>query len=353
MKIFQVMPVFGMGGAEIMCENLVYELKKLGHDVIVISLYDTQTAITKRFSEAGIDVRFLHKKIGFDFSMFKKIFAILKKEKPDIVHTHIYTTKYVFPLALLLNIKVVHTVHSVATKEATKASRILNKMFFKYFNIIPVALSENIRQTIEEEYKLKPDKIPVVFNGIDLSKCNKKENYIANDVFKIVHVGSFLEVKNHIGMIDAFESFHKKYPDSQLHLIGDSDRRVYIEQLVRDKKLDECIIFHGLQANVHVHLKNMDVFTLPSLYEGVPMSIIEAMGTGLPIVATKVGGIQDMLDEESAILVPVDSDAIAQGYERYYEDEELRKKHGLEALKRADKFSAETMAKKYVEIYMK
>ena len=62
MKVIQVMPFFGLGGAEIMCENLVYELKKMGHEVIVVSLYNKQTPITERFEKAEIDIRYLDKK---------------------------------------------------------------------------------------------------------------------------------------------------------------------------------------------------------------------------------------------------------------------------------------------------
>ena len=81
------------------------------------------------------------------------------------------------------------------------------------------------------------------------------------------------------------------------------------------------------------------------------MTLIEAMGTGLPIVATHVGGIPDMLDESSALLVPVDVDSIANAFEQYYENEALRKKHGENAKKRSVAFSAEKMAEEYSKLY--
>jgi len=352
MKIIQVVPVFELGGAEIMCENLVYELKKMGHEVIVISLYNNHTVITQRFEDAGINIKYLDKKSGLDLSLFKKLWSILKSEKPDVIHTHLYTTKYIFPLAALLKIRVVHTVHSVATKEMSTLSRKVNSFFFRFFNVVPVALSNNIKKTIIDEYKLDEKNVPVILNGIDLNKCNVKIDYSINKVFNIVHVGSFQEVKNHIGLIDAFEKFNKKYPNSELHLIGDGAGRLLIEQIVSDKNLTKQVKFYGSQPNVHKFLCKMDVFTLPSLYEGIPMSIIEAMGTGLPIVATKVGGIPDMLDENSALLVQVDTDAIEHAFESYYCSEILRKQHGLAALALSVNFSSLSMAEKYVELYL-
>jgi len=351
MKIIQVIPFFGLGGAETMCENLIYELKAVGHQILALSLYEKETPITQRLTEAGVELRYLHKKEGLDFSLYGKLRKIFKEEHPDVVHTHLYTTKYVFPVAAAMGIKVVHTVHSIAVQEASSLSRKFNGFFFKRGKAVPVALSENIRQTIVEVYPLTEEQIPVVLNGIDLSKCTPKESYAPADPFRIVHVGSYQEVKNHFGMLGAFAQFHKKYPNTQLHLIGDGPRRGLIEDFAREKGIVDCVVFYGFQSNVYSFLPGMAVFTLPSMYEGIPMSIAEAMGTGLPVVATRVGGIPDMLDDESALLVPVDVDAIAAAYEKYYLDESLRAQHGRAALGRSVRFSAKTMAQDYVRIY--
>lgn len=353
MKIIQVIPFFGMGGAEIMCENLVYELRKLGHEVVVISLYNKKTPITERLEKSGADIRYLDKKEGLDFSVFGKLKKIFKQEKPDVVHTHIYVSKYVFPIASEMKIKVVHTVHSVAKHESSKISRVVNKYFFNHTNTIPVALSNKVQDTLIAEYKLEKSKVPVVLNGIDLSKCNAKTCYEYKDRFKIIHIGSFTDVKNHSGLIESFGIFNRKYPNTELHLIGDGINRIKIEKLVESKSLSKKIIFHGLQSNVHQYLSQMDVFALPSLYEGVPMSIAEAMGTGLPIVATAVGGVPDMLDQSCAQLVPVDVLAIANAFENYYLDYNLRKAHGGKALEMSKRFSAAVMADKYIKIYQR
>ena len=81
------------------------------------------------------------------------------------------------------------------------------------------------------------------------------------------------------------------------------------------------------------------------------MTLIEAMGTGLPVVATRVGGIPDMLDDDSALLVPVDADAVAEAFEKYSCDEMLRQKNGLAAAARAARFSAQVMAENYLRVY--
>ena len=333
-----------------MCENLTRELKKLGHEVIAVSLYTKKTPITDRLECIGTDIRYLDKKAGLDISMFAKLKTLFEQEKPDVVHTHLYAGKYVFPAAAAMKIKAVHTIHSVAKHELGMLSRKLNGLFFRRWGVVPVALSTAVQQTVMEEYKLPPERVPVVMNGIDLSKCRVKTDYNAGEVFRIVHVGNFSDVKNHKGLVEAFEVFNKKHPDSRLHLIGDGKNRQQTEQSVRAKGLEDKVIFHGVQADVHKFISQMDVFVLSSLYEGVPMSIAEAMGSGMPVVATAVGGVPDMLDQSCAKLVP-ESAAIAEALEDYYQNSDLRKSHGEKALKKSGRFCARSMAEGYMEIY--
>ena len=351
MKIIQIIPTFETAGAEIMCENLIYALTKLGHQVIAVSMYDYKTTIIKRLESNNIKIYFLGKKRGLDVSMFKKIKKLLKNESPDVVHTHLYATKYVFPVAKKLKIKVIHTFHSVAKEENSKLTRRFNKIYFKNKSVVPVALSEKIQSTIVEEYRFDNLLVPVIFNGIDLGKCQIKKDYSYTEKFKILHIGRFQDVKNHKSLLEAFSIFNKKHPDSQLYLIGDGELRDEAEKIAAQTGIKHAVTFLGLQSDVHKYISAMDVFVLPSKYEGMPMTLIEAMGSGMPIIATMVGGIPDMLDEESAILVPVEVEAIAKAFEKYYLDEELRRSHGLSALNLSKRFSAETMATNYLKIY--
>lgn len=354
MNIVQIIPTFGLAGAEIMCENLTYELVKLGHKVTVISLYDYHSAITERLENAGVDIRYLGKKCGLDLSMIRKIKRVLKEIKADVVHTHLYSIEYAIPAAILAGIKHrVHTVHNIAEKENGKLARKFNKYFFKHCHVIPVALSELIRDSIVQEYGIKKERIPIIYNGIDLSKCQPKTDYSVNGNFKILHIGRFAEAKNHIGLLKAFKIFHDKHPDSELWLIGDGERRAEIGQYVVENKLVEAVKFLGLQSNVYGYLHDADIFTLPSNYEGIPMTLIEAMGTGLPIVATAVGGVPDMLDCNNSILTATEESEVAAAFDKYYIDIELRKMHGVRARERFDSFSSEKMCEKYFQVYSK
>ncbi len=354
MKIVQVIPSFGVAGAEIMCETLLYELRKRGHEVLAISLYDEHTVITERLESAGVDVRYLHKKSGFDFSLFGKLKKLFKEEKPDVVHTHLYASKYAVLAAKKAKVpRIVHTVHSLAEYEQKGLGRKLQKRFYQKRRVTPVAISDAVQASIESLYGLPKEEIPVVYNGIDLTKCKVKTSYEVEGNFKILHVGRFAEVKNHAGLLRAFERFHSRYAQSELWLVGDGEGRASAERFVAEQGLESAVRFFGIQRDVYSFLGKADTFVLPSHYEGLGITLIEAMGTGLPIVASAVGGILDMLDGESALLVPVEDEAFAEAFTRYYEDEGLRRTNGEKARKASERFSSLEMAALYEKIYVK
>ncbi|MBR2613222.1 MAG: glycosyltransferase family 4 protein, partial [Clostridia bacterium] len=113
------------------------------------------------------------------------------------------------------------------------------------------------------------------------------------------------------------------------------------------------VIFEGAQADVYPYLASADIFMLPSLYEGMPITLIEAMGSALPIVATAVGGVPDMLtDGHSARLTDCTPEAVAAATLELIESEELRAKYGRAAKADAERFSAKIMAERYVEVYL-
>lgn len=345
--------MFKLAGAETMCENLCKALRNQGCDVVAVSLYTEHTPITDRLENAGIKVVYLGKKKGFDFSTFVKLYQLMKKERPEVVHTHIYAARYALPVAAFCGIpKKIHTVHNIAQQEQAKAGKIVNKFMFKHCGVVPVALSEEVKKTVEEVYELPAEQIPVIFNGVDLSNCKVKEDYTKKDEFKIVHIGRFMDVKNHAMILKTFAMFSKRHMDAKLQLIGEGELRKDMVHLAQELGVENSVEFVGLQSNVYPWLHNADIFILPSKFEGMPMTLIEAMGTGLPIIASAVGGVPDMLtDGESAMLIKPESEQLLASLEMIYHDESIRRVLGQKALQRSLAFSSETMAQRYIEIY--
>ena len=354
MKILQVIPYFCFGGAETMCENLTYALMQLGHSVTVVSLYAERTPISLRMEQAGVKLLYLDKKFGLDLSMVPKLVKIMNQEKPDVVHTHLDVIKYAVAAAKLAGVsRCVHTVHNVADKEAEgRLQKIINKTYFTLGWSVPVALSPLVQQTICDFYGRKAAQVPVIYNGVDLSRCIPKERYDA-DAMTLVHVGRFNAQKNHEGLLQAFQNVCRANPNCRLNLLGDGELREEMEKLAQELGIRDRVHFLGSQSDVHPHLHGADIFLLPSKYEGMPMTILEAMGTGLPIVASAVGGVPDMLtDRQSGMLTSCDPEQVSRAVLELMEREDLRAKLGRNARKESVRFSAGFMAEEYCKVYI-
>ena len=356
MKIMQVIPYFCFGGAEIMCENLTYALKNAGQEVFAVSLYHDRTPIARRMEEAGIRIVYLDKKLGLDLSMVPKLIKIIRRERPDVVHTHLDVIKYTVLAAKLAGVrKCVHTVHSLADREAEgRLQKMINGFYFRHGWSVPVALTPEVQSSVLEFYGLPLRRVSVIYNGIDLSRCVPKTTYETGEIVTILHVGRFDVPKNHPGLLEAFRLLLETHPECRLRLVGDGELRPDMEKLAREKGIADFVEFCGMQSNVYPYLHDADIFTLPSIYEGNPMTIIEAMGTGLPIVASRVGGIPDMIsDGESGLLVEPEPQSICAGLTRLVGDAALRQRLGLAARKQSQTFSAEHMARDYISCYSK
>jgi len=353
MKIAVVIPTLETAGAEVMCKNLVLELKKRNIEVIVISLYDRKTTISAQLKANGIKVTFLDKKLGFDPRMILKLKSIFDKEKPNAVHTHLDCLKYSAIAAKLSGIKnCVHTVHNVAKKESGRIARIINTVAFKKLKVVPVALSEEIKESIVNTYHLQEKDVPIIYNGIDLKNCIPKTSYVWKEKITFVHVGRFSEQKNHKMLIEAFYDFIQEYEHAELLLVGKGNLLNDIKNLVEQYAISDKVLFLGERNDVLQILHDSDVFLLPSLYEGMPISIIEAMGTGLPIIATNVGGIPSMIqDKETGYLINCNKNELVSSMKNFT-NEQIRKKCGKKALLFShDNFSVSVMADKYYKVY--
>ena len=353
--VFQIIPAMEVGGAEIMVENLSMELLIDGFDVTVISMYDYKSIITERLEKNKIPVIYMNKKKGIDLKIIFKMYKLIKEKKPDIVHTHLYTMPYAITAAFFARVPIrIHTIHSIATKEVGKFKRIINYFFYSFCNVIPVSISPNVKESIIAEYDLSQEQVPMIYNGTNLKKCILKKDYDLGNNIKIIHIGSFKEAKNHVELIESFKIIHDNEPNTVLKLIGSGS----LENLVRDTVdklgLRDCVEFLGLKSNVYPYLNEADIFLLPSLWEGMPISIIEAMGTGLPIVASNVGGIPDMIENNvSGLLVDAHKEKIAEAILKMIKDDNLRERLGVAAQKASLSFSSKKMAREYEGLYKK
>ena len=354
-KILIVMPEFGLAGAETMCESLVNELYNIPQvEIIVSSLYTFHSPITERMESKGIKILYLGKKKGLDLGVIRKLCRIIDEYDINVVHTHRYVMQYAVPAAIIKGVKTkVHTVHSIASKELPPLQRKLAKLFYKFFSVIPVAISPIVRNTINEEYGIPVKKIPMIYNGSDLSRCLRKETYnIENKTLQMIHVGRYIDIKNQDLIIKTIYNLKIKGVNVYCRFIGGGDKEYFYKELAHKLGVEDCCEFMGLQSNVYPFLNKSDLFLLPSKYEGMPISLIEGMGTGLPIIASNVGGIPDMINHmENGILINPNEVELYDAILKLYNDPALRERLGIKAREKSIEFSSKNMAENYLKIY--
>lgn len=310
MRIMQIIPTLGGGGAENMVLQLAYGLRKqFDAEVVVVSLYDKGYATTGRLEFAhknNIKVLFLNKKAGFDIALLKQMSKLIKRIKPDIIHTHLHAFQYILLLRIIHKFNHFHTVHSIAGRENIiyeSCFKIASKLNTTSF----IALTPSIENDMKTRYGVNKRQIKCIANGVDLSRFMFKERRYCASKTTFVIVGSLIPVKNHSLLINAFKTLCEKrnYRDN-LIIVGDGELKNSIFHMIEQLGISQNVKLTGNVDNVADYLYTSDVFVLCSKYEGVSLALLEAAATGLPLIVTSTGGTPEIVKDD-AILVPDDN----------------------------------------------
>ena len=350
MKIMQIVPSFEVGGAETMCAGLCKALAAMGHSVVAVSLASIPTQITRQLMDAGVEVRFLDKKPGMDLGCVGRLRALIRREGPQVLHTHLHALKYA--ALTFTGVPMIHTIHNQAEQEAVSLDQKIGRFLFRRGKALPVALSPRIRDSIVRLYGLPEGQVPVVLNGIDLSRCQAKTDYSLHDPVELIHVGRFYPQKNHEAILEALVLLNQRGISARVRLFGEGPRLEEIREKAAALGVDSQVHFEGVTDNVFAPMSQSDLFVLPSKWEGIPMTVIEAMGTGLPVIAAQVGGLTDMVSSGySGMLIAPTGAALAQAVETLVKDPQLRETLGKNGLQKAQSFRVEEMARRYEKLY--
>lgn len=360
-RVFHVLPNFGPGGAERLVVALMEATDRTRFEVAAVSLYpESGTILEREIQEKGLKVYFLNKHRGLDLRMIPQLCHLFRNLHPEVVHTHLYVLRYTLLPMLLCHVPVrVHTVHNVAQKEVDLFGKIVHHIAFRIGGVLPVSISQEVARTIRAVYG-QDIRTPVIYNGIPTARYSSfkamKDGVIEGKDLILLHIGRFAPQKNHHLLIEAFAMAVKEYPAMRLWLVGDGPLRPMVEKLVEEKRLEKKIVFFGIRDDVPELLAKADVFVLSSDWEGVPLTILEAMAAGRPVVATAVGGLPELIEDgvTGFLVPPRDPDALAQAILRLAKDRTLRLRMGKEARKQAvERFDIAQTARAYEELYLR
>lgn len=368
---------FDVGGLENGVANLINRLPADDYDHAVIALTEV-TDFRHRITRERVTFHSLHKPPGHGLAIYRDLYRLFRKLRPSIVHTrNIAASEAQLPAALAGVRGRVHGEHGweVADVAGGRSSHHLQRRLLRPLIHRHVALSTEIRRYLEDRIGVPTTAISQICNGVDVqtfvptrSASDRMrtgpiaERFPEPDLFVVGTVGRLSPVKHQRLLVDAFartvNMLATLAPASaermRLVIAGNGPDRAALEAQVREAGIADRTWMPGTRDDVPALMADLDLFVLPSLAEGISNTILEAMACGLPVVATRVGGNADLIDDgATGTLVPSnDAVAMATALRGYATSPTRVESQGRAARERVvQRFSIDTMVARYAELY--
>lgn len=294
-KVLQMGMTDNLGGIESFLINYYQEIDKRRFQFDFINIYDNLLYFQKEIEQLGGNVYKVPSYYKHPIKYLKVVSQIIKNQKYEIVHCNMNSAVFLYPLiaAKLGGAKLIisHSHNSSSDKGIMKELlHFINKHFISFFANYYLACSSKAGEWFYSKKILKSSNFKILNNSIDVQKfkfdqqarkSKREELQIQDSTLVIGHVGRFNKQKNHVFLIECFEKVHLQNPDSVLLLVGIGPLQEDIIKLVNLKKLQNNVIFLGQRNDVEKLMCAMDIFVLPSLYEGLPLVGVESQATGL------------------------------------------------------------------------
>jgi glycosyltransferase involved in cell wall biosynthesis len=386
-KLMHIITHLEIGGAERQALLLLKGLNKERYDAVLVSF--SEGPLLKEFKDAGVEVEIIKIKKRFNLSGFISAFIgvfrlinIIREKRPDIIHTHQPISNLLgSAVARILRVPVIVSIIQGSHQQFAFAYRSLNKfkrlVKIKYLLIDKInamfvtkliAVSKATRSELVEKVRVNPRKIEVIYNAVDINSFSSvKDNGRLREELgfgfsdRIVGtVANLSPVKGLRFLIEAASLLNKeKEIDSIKFLIvggRSSQYGFHLKELIRRLGLEEKVIFTGLRTDIADILKILEIFVLPSLSEGLPLSILEAMTMAKPVIATEAGGVPEVVkDNRTGLLVPPgNSAALSSAILQLLKDKEKAIKMGIEGRRLVERqFDLNVIVSKTQELYEK
>ncbi len=358
----------GIGGLENGLVNLVNRIPPERYRHVIICLKDA-TEFGQRIQRKDVRVICLHRKDGQDFAMFASLFHLLRELKPDIVHTRNLAALECQLPAWLAGVR--HRIHGEhgwdvydpggVNRKYQWLRRAFRPLVHRY-----IPLSLQLKDYLTAKVGVPEHKIRHICNGVDTEAFHPAEGsraamedcaFPAPDQWVLFGtVGRMHGVKDQMTLVRAFLRLLQTRPEAKVRLVlvGEGPLREQALSALREAGAEELAWLPGERTDVAALLRGLDVFVLPSLAEGISNSILEAMATGLPVIATAVGGNPELVvDGVTGRLVEAGNPvAMANVLAEYLDNRSLIRSHGSQGLRRVvSHFSLDAMVNRYLAVY--
>lgn len=312
----------------------------------------------------GIDYKIIENKKSYDLTFLIQLVKYISKRKIDLIHAHEFmTTFYGAIAAKIMRIPIIGTVHGKGYFTEKKSRRLAYKFAIKLSSKM-VTVSRDLQRYMIDELNLPDnDKIVTIHNGIDLNKYKISNDSKLRGALKLNNnaiiggiVGSLFKVKGLPYLIEAVNKVIKHHPEFILLIAGLGDQEESLRQQIDTMGLQKNVVLLGFRDDIPSLLNLFDVYLCSSISEGLSLSILEAMASGLPVVATDVGGNSELIkDNVNGFLVPpCDPHQLAKKIIVLLENRKLREDMGKVGVEIAEKmFSLKSMIDSYQNLYTK
>jgi len=343
------------GGAQSGLLRLLERMDSTRFRLTVVCLYNGDKLVAQQIRALGIDVIDLGMTRKWRLDALLRFFNLLRQKRPQILHTWMFHAN--IPgriLGRLAGVPIIISSEQTMGQEG-QIRRRLNRLTAMWADCV-ICVAQKVADFVHEQVGIPRDKLLVIANGVDTQTFIPSATPKAADWQPriIGNVGRLEPVKGTRFLVDAFAQFASQFPDARVWLVGDGTERQNLATQAQTQGVARQIDFLGMRPDVAALLAQMDIFVLPSHWEGMPNAVLEAMAAGLPVVATGVGGTTEVVvQDETGFLVPAaDPDAMAKAIVTLLRDPTLCRRMGEAGRRRVEQhFSIQQTVAKTVGLY--
>ncbi len=349
-KVVIILERFSIGGAQRVVSELVQNLNRDSIDLLVVCLQDRKETAIATDVERIARVKYLGIKGKNLIKNYLKVSAVLKDFQPNVIHAHLVGQLYAVPWGIIHGIPVIITAHTKPEKAFVKKIEPLIRYGIEKDQIYIVAVSEENLVLIKNYFLLNDTQCVCINNGINVSTFYKTRH----ELFTFINVARQDENKNQIAILKCFEKLYKERHDIKLILVGDGPCHRMLEEEKKHLLINDAVELPGAVGNVKDYYAVSDVYIQSSHREAMPMSVLEALAVGLPIISTNVGGLMDVVKENGILIPDNNEDELFKAMKKMLNiQSDLRDKMGSISKTIATRYSSKTMAESYEELYRK
>jgi sugar transferase (PEP-CTERM/EpsH1 system associated) len=349
---------FDFGGLETLVAECINRMpaEQYRHAIVCLTGY---TDFAQKISRPDVQLISLNKPPGLALGIHLKLWKLLRRLRPAVLHSYnLAAIEYAFTAALAGVPVRVHAEHGrdAADPQGLNAKHNLLRRWLAPFIDRYIPVSADLQRWLAQVVGVPPAKTLMIANGVDTERFRPGQDRADADEFVIGTVGRIQDVKNHKGLVEAFALLRALLPQKRLRLVivGDGPLFEPLKRQVQEAGLADAVWLPGSRTDIAELMRGFDLFVLPSIAEGTPVTILEAMASGLPVVASKVGGIPEVVDEGATGLLvpPADARALAEAIAVYARDPALAARHGAAGRQRVERSnSIAAMVSGYARLY--